>query len=428
MKMLVFLLVMVFATVHGATYQELVRLHDFLMTNYSKDLRPAMNLSEPTVVNVGFQLISLKDFDEKTSKFAVVGILTIIWTDINLRWNPDEFGGINQILIPQSSLWKPTFVLMNPYDQVKPPGFDSLNINVTNSGLVVWAPPDVYEVTCSADVTYYPFDEQMCGLFFSPYMYTVSDLILRPFSWHIFLDFYYPDSLWELSDTFCAVHTEMNLQNLALMVSIKRRPMFQVLTTIVPFCILGLLNIMVFLLPAGSGERVGFSVTVLLAIAVFMTIVADTLPGTSEPSFPRLCYLLIVELGMNMLVTVSTILVLRLHNKPKHENIPNWLQCIICKCVCACRHNQISKTENGNNIEVFIESILSKNPDSEKAGAENEHIRRWIGDIAGAQERRDNACSKTSWQTFARYSDIGLFVLFTIIFVTNKIAAYFIFS
>ncbi|XP_033752640.1 acetylcholine receptor subunit beta-type unc-29-like [Pecten maximus] len=438
MKIWLLILSVSVTTINGATHEDLTRLHQMLMTNYSKDLRPTFNLSQPTTVYVGFQLISLKEFEEKKSKFAVVGMLMMAWHDFQMQWNPDDYGGIDHTFLPQSSVWKPNFVMLNPYDKIELPGFDSLNINVNHYGSMVWAPPDVYAVTCSADVTYYPFDQQTCSIYFSPYMYTVTDVILQPLSPDITLDYYYPDSLWEIKDTSCTVVTEMNSQTLALTMVLKRRPMFQVINTIVPFCILGLLNIMVFLLPAESGERIGFSVTVLLAIAVFMTIVSDTLPGTSEPSFPRLCYLLTAELCTNMLVTISTISVLRMYHKPKHQKIPTWLQSVICKCVCANAKNKIEKRKISNNeqknrMTVSIESVLSKLPESEKVMAVSERNEEWNSDVtvkgnSDIQEKEKHICGKTSWQSVAQYLDIFLFVLFIVIFSSNKIVAYYVFS
>ncbi|OWF36989.1 Neuronal acetylcholine receptor subunit alpha-7 [Mizuhopecten yessoensis] len=135
----------------------------------------------------------------------------------------------------------------------------------------------------------------------------MSDVFIKLVSTAIQTDFYYPNGIWELKNTSCGIDAVENTQIVKLTIVLQRRPMFQVINTIVPFSILGLLNVMVFLLPAESGERVGFTITVFLAIAVFMSIVTETLPGTSEPAFPRLCYLLAAEFCINALVTVCTI-------------------------------------------------------------------------------------------------------------------------
>ena len=66
--------------------------------------------------------------------------------------------------------------------------------------------------------------------------------------------------------------------------------MYVIINIILPILFLNQLNVLVFMLPAESGERVSYSLTVLLSIAVFMTIVGDTLPRTSEPT-PLISYL-----------------------------------------------------------------------------------------------------------------------------------------
>jgi hypothetical protein len=67
-----------------------------------------------------------------------------------------------------------------------------------------------------------------------------------------------------------------------------------ILVNIICSSLMCILNIFVFLLPADSGERVGYAITVLLAIAVFLTISSDSLPATSNPrisnSFSTICW------------------------------------------------------------------------------------------------------------------------------------------
>jgi len=36
-----------------------------------------------------------------------------VWTDIQLAWEPGEFGGVNNIRVPTSSIWTPDIVLYN---------------------------------------------------------------------------------------------------------------------------------------------------------------------------------------------------------------------------------------------------------------------------------------------------------------------------
>ena len=54
------------------------------------------------------------------------------------------------------------------------------------------------------------------------------------------------------------------------------------LNTIVPVVMLSLLNVLVFLLPASSGEKMALAVTVLLSFTVYLSIISEVMPKTSE--------------------------------------------------------------------------------------------------------------------------------------------------
>ncbi|XP_060074453.1 neuronal acetylcholine receptor subunit alpha-7-like [Ylistrum balloti] len=434
MTFFLFLLSAYLTTIYGATHVDLKRLNQNLMSNYSKHLRPTFNLSQPTELDVIFHVSSIKEFEEKTSRFSMFGVFMIYWHDFQLEWNPDDYGGIVSTVFPQSSLWKPDLLLLNPYEKVEPAGFDDLKIIVNYNGSVYWSPANVYEVTCPADVTYYPFDQQTCPLYFGVYMYTIFDVTLKPLSSGITTIYYFPNSVWHLVNVSSSIHPSLDTEILILTIVLQRRSMFQVINTIVPFSMLGLLNIMVFLLPAESGERVGFSVTILLAIAVFMTIVADTLPGTSEPSFPRLCYLLIAELFINTLVTISTILLLRLHHKPKQQTIPTWLQYLICFCFKTKNKTQpIEEDIQGisNEDNFIIKTIVPKVQETKTdKGVRKDSDLNGDDTINGKCpicRGKKYVCNESSWQTLASFLDIFFFLLFLVFFVSCKVVAYFVY-
>jgi len=94
---------------------------------------------------------------------------------------------------------------------------------------------------------------------------------------------------------------------------------------VIPIIILGLLNGLVFLLPADSGERVGYAVTAFLTFAVFLTMVSENLPKASQP-MSLLCYFLTLMLVMSALSTVITIMTLRVYHQDESTEIPKWLK------------------------------------------------------------------------------------------------------
>jgi nicotinic acetylcholine receptor alpha-7 len=76
----------------------------------------------------------------------------------------------------------------------------------------------------------------------------------------------------------------------------KRHPLYFGVMILLPTLLFSLLNPLVFLLPVESGERVSLSMTILLSYAIFLTLVSNSIPKTSNP----MCTLLIV-----MIVIIS---------------------------------------------------------------------------------------------------------------------------
>lgn len=65
-------------------------------------------------------------------------------------------------------------------------------------------------------------------------------------------------------------------------VNIRRRTLYYVLNIILPCVSLNLLSLLAFCLPPDAGEKVTLGITVLLSYSVFMLLVAENMPPTSE--------------------------------------------------------------------------------------------------------------------------------------------------
>ncbi|KAK5973632.1 Neurotransmitter-gated ion-channel ligand binding domain protein, partial [Trichostrongylus colubriformis] len=87
------------------------------------------------------------------------------WTDYKLRWNPDDYGGVDVLYVPSDTIWLPDIVLYNNADgnyQVTIMTKAKLSYN----GTVEWAPPAIYKSMCQIDVEFFPFDRQQCEMKF----------------------------------------------------------------------------------------------------------------------------------------------------------------------------------------------------------------------------------------------------------------------
>ena len=157
--------------------------------------------------------------------------------------------------------------------------------------------------TCSADVTFFPFDEQTCVLSYMSWGYTGSEVLLSSPDSAINTDFYTENGEWNLGDT--ATHCYMlNMFSFCdFKITIERIPTFFIINIILPIAFLSFLNVMVFLLPAESGEKVSYAITTLLSIALFMTLISDTMPKTSK-HMSLMSYFLVGGLMLSALICV----------------------------------------------------------------------------------------------------------------------------
>ena len=159
---------------------------------------------------------------------------------------------------------------------------------VSSDGSVQWNVPEILSSTCDLDVTYFPWDEQRCPLKFGSWTYDASKIDLRNLTeagdttsfvgsgeWTFvafplkFNSLYYPCCLYPFPDiTFYVV--------------IRRKPLYYLFNLILPCVFITATTILVFYLPPESGEKVSLGVTVLLALTVFLLLVAEIMPPQSD--------------------------------------------------------------------------------------------------------------------------------------------------
>nr|KAI8757338.1 neuronal acetylcholine receptor subunit beta-3-like [Biomphalaria glabrata] len=87
---------------------------------------------------------------------------------------------------------------------------------------------------------------------------------------------------------------------------------------VLPVIFLSFLNILVFLIPADSGEKIGYGITVLLALSVFLSIVGGMLPRSSK-SMPEVTMYLFILLIISMLTVLDSIAIVCLHHMEEKE-------------------------------------------------------------------------------------------------------------
>ena len=79
----------------------------------------------------------------------------------------------------------------------------STNILVSSDGSCTWIPPGLFESSCSIDISWFPYDEQLCVLKFGSWTYDGVQLDLRLTRDNVDITNYVPNGEWEIIGTVC---------------------------------------------------------------------------------------------------------------------------------------------------------------------------------------------------------------------------------
>ena len=322
--------------IHCNTYSEADMIYNNITKGRNVNIRPVLDQSHPVQVYVSLSLIYIQEFDEVKGKLGLTALVYVHWRDETVSWDPSE-SNIYSVTYMDDPFWKPAFTIGNSYDGTNYIYKDDMIKRVEYNGNMHWTAANNLEVTCEADVSKYPFDTHKCFLLILPLGYHESEISVSHFEDLVLTDWYTPHNTWEL------VHTDVEKgddpQRLYFYLILKRQPMFFVLNLILPICLMSILNVFVFLLPADSGERVGYAITVLLAIAVFLTISSDSLPATSNPRISTISLLLFTDVILSAIIVIFVIIGLRYYHRTDKSKVSNtarqfvkFMRCLRCKC------------------------------------------------------------------------------------------------
>ncbi|KAL0985235.1 hypothetical protein UPYG_G00154420 [Umbra pygmaea] len=211
------------------------------------------------------------------------------------------------------------------------------SILVNSSGFCVYLPPGIFSSVCDVDVRWFPFDVQRCDLKFGSWTYDgwLLDLQMNEAD----LSGYMSNGEWELlgvpgdrHDVFYDGLAEP-YSDVTYVVTLRRRTLFYALNLLVPCVLISSLTLLVFLLPAQSGEKIGLGITVLLSQTFFMLLVAEIMPPTSDciPLIGQYFVSTMITVGMSV---VATVVVLQYHHHDQNGgNMPQWAQLVLLQWV-----------------------------------------------------------------------------------------------
>ncbi|WAQ98028.1 ACHA7-like protein [Mya arenaria] len=250
------------------------RLFSALMYNYDHNTRPVYNAAHPVNVSIGITLTQIFDVDERNQVIS-----TNVWLDQALAM-------------------------------------------VHNNGHVFWPPIVKLRSTCNIDITYFPFDDQICKLKLGSWAYDGFQVDLFSREHPVDLSNFVSNGEWELIHV-SAIRNQItypccpeHFPDITFHIHIRRRTLYYTYNVIIPCVMLSMLALSGFWMRPDSGEKVTLGLTVLLAFSVFMLLVAENMPATSS-FVPLIVILAVLSSNIN-------------HRGQKEIAVPRWLISLLC--------------------------------------------------------------------------------------------------
>ncbi|XP_077988497.1 neuronal acetylcholine receptor subunit alpha-10-like [Glandiceps talaboti] len=310
--------------------QEAQVMHD-LMQNYNPFVRPSALYSDTVDVVLTLSLAQILDMDEVNQLLTTSVWMTQKWKDASLVWDPADYEGVDEVRIPTSMIWIPDIVLFNNAADSFEGGVMKTNAIIRNDGSVVWNAPAIFKSACKLDPLYFPFDIQNCTLRFGSWTYDGNQLNLTTEGDQADMDQYSSGGEWELLSMPVRGHVayyaccDAPFPDVRFHIILQRMSLFYMFNLVTPCLIISSLVLMGFYLPADAGEKITLCITLLLALTVFLLLVAETMPPTSEvvPLIGQYFASTIVLVGFS---TTLTVVILAIHHRGDSTKVPSWLR------------------------------------------------------------------------------------------------------
>ncbi|GMR46791.1 hypothetical protein PMAYCL1PPCAC_16986, partial [Pristionchus mayeri] len=333
-------------TVMSREERPLIRLTRDILTKgrYDKRVRPVVNHRKTLPIHISmslYQIIEVFKYQDEPAQNIKLNVWMIQrWKDEFLYWNPAEYRGIDRTVLPYNVLWIPDTHLYNSVVMQREETEKYMNVQVEslyergeNASYLSFLYPAVYTLTCRLNVRYFPYDQQNCTLTISSWTNSKSALDYYADS-TVNLASFIPNEEWHVVkfDIHRHEHKYACCKDPWVLIQaslvIRRKPLYYLVSLIIPSSIITLVAITGFFTPASMfddrTEKIHMGITTLLAMSILMHKEFDRMPTTSEfvplIGWFYLTIIIIISIG-----TFLTSVILSMQSRPLYGRCPHRL-------------------------------------------------------------------------------------------------------
>ena len=233
------------------------------------------------------------------------------------------------------------------------------NVELRYDGKNTWLNPAMFKSICSVDVTNFPFDDQECRLKFGSWAFDRAKIDLAVKNGSTLNSYYIKNGEWKMLKLTanrnalkyqCCPHEFVDI---TVSVKIRRESLDYILKLIIPCSLISSMIFLGFVLPPESGERIGLSITVLLAMTVFQQLSSELMPSYGFPLLGQFYFAIMLEIGLSLAVTT---LILNFYHRNRRR-MPKTMRKVILQCLARVLF-PCQKPKNWN--EIHRKSVLRR--------------------------------------------------------------------
>lgn len=189
-----------------------------------------------------------------------------------------------------------------------------------------WTSPALFKTVCAIDVTYFPFDMQTCSLKFGSWASGSHQLRMCPLNMTGKSNQYVDNGEWKIVE----IESKRNVvqyryeafDDVTVTIVIGRVYFVYCVNLIIPCFLISTMIFLGFILPPECGERIGLSITVLLAMTVFQQLTSNIFPSFDFPLLGQYYFATSVEISISLLATT----VILNFTARKNKKMPRWMR------------------------------------------------------------------------------------------------------
>lgn len=390
----------------------------FLKRQINPHVRPVMYYNKTLRVKLGVSLRHIIELDETKQLLVSNNFVKMSWTDDALKWDKDQYGGMDTLRVPADLIWKPDITLYNGAESV----FGNTMAVVKSSGDVIWVPPARLESHCSmTGMKDFPFDEHECFLKFGSWTYDGFIVDLQIDNKQEFNEMGDKATEWHIL-SMRTVRTEKYYSccvepypDVTYYVTLKRRAPYYALTLVIPLLFMMTFAMVSFWLPPKAEEKITLGCFNVLFLIIMLSHLHWLVPR-SHVYVPRIvifsgCTLFFA--GVSLILGVWTI---TLSRRRQFTPTPLWFEKLR-----ASKFGKIFCLPSAQMVEE--ENLLNaQNVDPQDASQDASHNAEAHDDskAAGTQGTASSACFprkyREDWLVFTTAMDRFFFYCYCFAF------------